>query len=233
MAGSRALKKRVRELLAAQGPERSAAELAGLPFAAVAGALIVELKQSEPARRHGAALALGLVATARAGAGPEGLEQGRELLRRLAWSLNEESGGIGWGAPEAMAEIMAAVPALAEEFGGMLASYADPSCHLHLEHPPLLAGALWALGRLAGERPGLMGRHCAGPALAAHLPHPDPQVRGAAAWALGRLGDPAFAASLENLTNDPAQASYYESGRVVTRPVADIARRAQSFLAED
>ena len=34
------------------------------------------------------------------------LEDGRVVMRRFLWSLNDESGGIGWGAPEAMAECM-------------------------------------------------------------------------------------------------------------------------------
>ncbi len=34
------------------------------------------------------------------------IEAARIIMRRFLWSLNDESGGIGWGAPEAMAEIM-------------------------------------------------------------------------------------------------------------------------------
>jgi len=35
------------------------------------------------------------------------MESARVIMRRLMWSLNDESGDIGWGAPEAMAEIIA------------------------------------------------------------------------------------------------------------------------------
>jgi len=38
-------------------------------------------------------------------------------------SLTEESGGIGWGAPEAMGEIMARSEKLAEEYHKILISY--------------------------------------------------------------------------------------------------------------
>ena len=34
------------------------------------------------------------------------MEAARIVMRRLLWSLNDESGGIGWGAPESMAEAM-------------------------------------------------------------------------------------------------------------------------------
>jgi len=37
-------------------------------------------------------------------------------MRRLMWNLNDESGGIGWGNPEAMGEILACHEALANEY---------------------------------------------------------------------------------------------------------------------
>jgi len=51
------------------------------------------------------------------------LESARIIMRRLMLNLNDESGGIGWGAPEAMGEIMARSEKLAEEYHKMLISY--------------------------------------------------------------------------------------------------------------
>jgi hypothetical protein len=51
------------------------------------------------------------------------LESARTIMRRLLWSLNEESGWIGWGSAEAMAEIMARNNILAEEYYKFLISY--------------------------------------------------------------------------------------------------------------
>jgi len=42
------------------------------------------------------------------------MEYARNIMRRLIWNLNDESGGIGWGSAEAMGEIMARVPQVAE-----------------------------------------------------------------------------------------------------------------------
>ena len=53
------------------------------------------------------------------------LESARVIMRRLMWSLNDESGGIGWGAPEAMGEIMAENETLASEYHRILVSYID------------------------------------------------------------------------------------------------------------
>ena len=51
------------------------------------------------------------------------IEFARTIMRRLMLSLTEESGGIGWGAPEAMGEIMARSEKLAEEYHKILISY--------------------------------------------------------------------------------------------------------------
>ena len=44
------------------------------------------------------------------------IESARTVMRRLIWSLNEESGWIGWGSAEAMGEIMARNQILADEY---------------------------------------------------------------------------------------------------------------------
>jgi hypothetical protein len=51
------------------------------------------------------------------------LESARTVMRRLIWSLNEESGWIGWGSAEAMGEIMARNDMLAREYHKMLISF--------------------------------------------------------------------------------------------------------------
>ncbi|WP_034622346.1 DVU0298 family protein [Desulfovermiculus halophilus] len=85
-----------------------------------------------------------------------GLEPARVVMRRLMWSLNDESGGIGWGAPEAMGEIMARHSGLAAEYGSILCSYVVPSegPDNYLEYAPLRLGAYWGIARLAQARPG-------------------------------------------------------------------------------
>ena len=76
-------------------------------------------------------------------------------MRRLMWMLNDESGGIGWGAPEAMAEAMACHPRLAEEYVRILLSYIREDGNF-LEYEPLRRGALWGIGRLARVYPEML-----------------------------------------------------------------------------
>ena len=55
----------------------------------------------------------------------EDMESARDVVRRLRWTLNDESGGIGWGSPEAMGEILTCHEGLAGEYAPILLSYAN------------------------------------------------------------------------------------------------------------
>lgn len=79
-------------------------------------------------------------------------ESARVIMRRLIWNLNDESGGIGWGSPESMGEIMAGSKELAEEYNRILLSYVREDGN-YLEYEMLQRGALWGIARLGGARP--------------------------------------------------------------------------------
>lgn len=140
------------------------------------------LPSIEPRVKWGAVTGLGVLVPRMA---DEDMEAGRVILRRLMWQLNDESGGIGWGCPEAMGEILACHGRLALEFAQVSVSYVREDGNF-LEYPPLKRGALWGVGRLAQARPGLV--RDAGPYLEPFLDSPDPVLRGLALWGLGSLG---------------------------------------------
>ncbi len=71
-------------------------------------------------------------------------EKVRIYIRTLFWSMNDESGGIGWSAPQTIAEIIANIPELIDPYGSMMIAYS-------IEEPPLMKGGLWGIGRL-GKR---------------------------------------------------------------------------------
>jgi hypothetical protein len=68
------------------------------------------------------------------------IEKIRGFVRRLFWLMNDESGGISWHAPEAIAEIIGAVPGLIGEFGEMYLAF--------LVEEPFEAGTCWGIARL-------------------------------------------------------------------------------------
>jgi hypothetical protein len=105
----------------------------------------------------------------------ENREDARNVIRRLFWSLNEESGGIGWGAAEALGEILARNEAIAKEYGRMLASLLRTQSSF-IDHPRILQGILWSVGRVARHFPDSLGSD-AGELIAPHLQSPDPQIQ--------------------------------------------------------
>jgi len=169
-------------------------------------------------------------------------EDARQLVRQFMWRLNEESGNVAWGIPEAFGEILAAQPELAREFHRVLASYInDRDCATgdnYLELCPLRRGVYWALGRLAEARPEL-----ALPALDDLLlafGGDDPQSRGLAAWAVGSLlplaGDktrPALAA-LDALASGESGGyafDFYHDGELFSVSIGQLAREALKKVA--
>lgn len=86
-------------------------------------------------------------------------EAARIVMRRFLWSLNDESGGIGWGAPESMAESMVCSALLRKEYLHMLVSYAKHDGEElfqdgnYLELPELQRGLLWGIERLSSLFP--------------------------------------------------------------------------------
>lgn len=126
------------------------------PYNSVVNALFSFICSGNKELRWRAVSAFGVVLPYMA---DEDLEGARVVMRRFLWSLNDESGGIGWGAPEAMAEIMVNSEVLRKEYLHMLLSYAkEDGDELfqdgnHLELPLLQQGLLWAIARVAEVYP--------------------------------------------------------------------------------
>lgn len=123
----------------------------------------------------------------------ERIEEARVIMRRFLWSLNDESGGIGWGAPESLAEIMCHCGQLRREYLHMLISYMTEDGEEffqdgnYLELPMLQRGLLWGIGRLGQCHRDEMIEQNIVENVAAYLSSKDSTVSGLAIWALGLL----------------------------------------------
>lgn len=151
------------------------------------------------------------------------IESARVVMRRLMWNLNDESGGIGWGSPEAMGEIMARHSRLAEEYSFLLVSYINENGNF-IEHEILQRGVLWGLGRLAHARPMLVEH--ATPLLLPFMQSQDAIHRGLAAWTAGALDNKSAKPLLQHLVNDNAGIKIYIDMHFVERSVGRLAREA-------
>ena len=230
---SRAIKKQVLDLLAGGNLVASRRALAGLPAGEVVHALFSAICRENPVVRWHAVTCMG-DAVARIAA--DDLEAARIILRRFLWSLNDESGGIGWGAPEAMAECLCRDERLAGEYAHMLVSYmredGEELCQdgNFIEHPLLQRGVVWGVGRLAGCRRELLQQLGAGRDLGGYLEAEDPELRGLAALAAGRLREATLRPLLQGLRADTAPLSWYDEGAVHQTTVGALVRDALEEL---
>jgi len=148
-----------------------------------------------PAGRAAGALGICVAAIAR-----ESPEDARVIMRRFMWHMNEESGNLGWGVPESMAESLVQSELLTKEYARILLSYIRDTGRESnfVDHAPLRRSCYWAVGRLLQARPELA--MYALPFLHAGLQNEDIPCRGMAAWALAQTKVPEeFRSALEGL----------------------------------
>ncbi len=165
----------------------------------------------------------------------ERLEDARIVMRRFLWSLNDESGGIGWGAPEAMAAIMCESDILRKEYLHMLISYMrDDGPELFqdgnfLELPMLQRGLLWGIDLLCQHFPELMRENEVEPDILFYLDSSDSGVAGAALLALYHLGSKIPEKKLQPFLAMDERVPCGGSGTATEYAVADIAREIALF----
>ncbi len=143
----------------------------------------------------------------------ENPEAARNIIRNLIWTINEESGGIGWGAAESIGEIIYRCPDAFPEFASIVISRA--------EEQMLRPGVLWAAGRIAQARPDLVREYL--PDLAGFLDDPDPVVRGYTLRLFGIMGEGPDFTRHPHLLSDGNTIPLYENGRIAEVSVAELA----------
>ena len=221
---SRQLKKRIQKLLLQKDLESGLAEIGRMPARKAINPLFSFLCSLDELLKWRAVTAMGEVVDRLA---DTDMESARVIMRRYMWQLNDESGGIGWGCPEAMGEIMARNEKLAGEYWCILISYIRPDGNF-LEHEVLQRGVLWGVGRLAHARPQLL--KTSADYLHPYMQSDDPNLRGLAAWAAGPLQNQNTTAILERLQDDSAKLSVYLDGHIKRRSVSEIAKIALQMV---
>lgn len=224
--GMRLLKSQIDTLLASGELPRILAEVRAYPARQIINPLLGKLCSRRELEKWLAVSAIGEVM---AGLADQELEAARVVIRRLMWTLNDESGGIGWGAPEAMGEALARHPLLAEEYTHILVTYMREDGN-YLELEPLQRGLLWGVGRLAQVQPGLLRARGAAGYLLPYLASADVGVRGLAARAAGFLQAGEARGELLRLAADHDGFTLYDGEGLRTVTVAEVAGQALARL---
>ena len=218
---TRAVKRLVREMLTDPGAAGRIEEIRKFPPKKVINPLFSLLLSGREEVKWRAVTAMGVVV---ADLAHEDLEDARIVMRRLMWSLNDESGGIGWGAPEAMGEIAAHSEVLAREYTPILTSYIREDGNF-LEIDQLRRGALWALGRVAGLRPEIVREALSH--VRPYLTSKDNAERGLAAWIFSfYVSEREIREVLSPFANDEASFGLYRDGDLQTVRIGDLVYEA-------
>jgi hypothetical protein len=171
--------------------------------------------------------------------GAEEIENARIVMRRFLWMLNDESGGIGWGVPEAMSESMYHNQILAEEYLHMLVSYSiDDGPELFqdgnfIELPLLQHGVLWGLCRLAGQYKEQLINLGMDENINFYLSSNDSQVRGLACLLCGLLSRTGSIDQMTSMISDSNKVRIYSGGKMIKYSVGQLASDALESMSQD
>jgi hypothetical protein len=152
---------------------------------------------------------IGLVTKEIAKSNPEAV---RNIAGRLLWMIRDESGGIGWSAPEILGEIVKNNQHLLADIAPVIASF-------H-EEKMLTSGVLWAMGRIG--KINTETTEYAIPLITPYIHDSSQVLRGYAAYALGELGASEAVKELEKLKNDNNKIDFYEDGDLKEKTVSEI-----------
>ncbi len=140
-----------------------------------------------------------------------------DYIRRLFWSINDESGEIGWNAPAIVAEIIMAIPELLVPNGSIMISRA-------LDEPPLVRSGLWGIGRLGTQITESVERFQ--DLVLAAFKVDDPEILGLAAWATGEAKFSLALPNIERLKERPEIVHIYINGQFVEKSLGQWSEEA-------
>lgn len=212
----RELKKKIFDYLGQNNFIAGLDKICEMPERQAVNPLFSFLFNNDPLIKWRAVTAMGAVVSQLA---EKEFEAARVIMRRLMWNLNDESGGIGWGSPEAIGEILARQNRLADEYHKILISYIDPAGN-YLEHEILQQGLLWGIGRFAHARPQLAKGTLQ--ILIPLLDSNDVFIRGMAAWTCGLYLDLVENTVLNRLANDDSRIIFYHNHQLNEVSVSDL-----------
>ena len=148
-------------------------------------------------------------------------EKVRQYIRMLFWSMNDESGGIGWSAPQTIAEIIFQIPEIIDPYGRMMIAYS-------LDEPPLVKGGLWGIGRLGKMMSDSVGLFK--DKVLSTFSTDDYETLGLASWAMGEACFHPAVPFLEKLQSSAEVVRIYMDNDSIEKPLGQWAQEAIAKL---
>lgn len=148
-------------------------------------------------------------------------EKVRVYMRTLFWTLNDESGGIGWSSAQTIAEMIAVNPVLVDPYARMMIAHC-------IDEPPLVKGCLWGIGRmgrLVSDAVKLFQRE-----LLDVFHSEEAEILGLASWAFGEAGFVPASPYIELLVPRENPVRIYIDGVFVEKSVGMWAEEALGKL---
>ena len=216
----RKIKKKLFEQFKASDYHSALDEIPNLQPLQIINPLFSLILSTDPRVKWNAVLSMGAVTRKIA---EEDRESARNILRRLMWNLNDESGGIGWGSPEAMGEIISGSDFLVHEFLPILISYLREDGN-YQENEIMQRGVLWGIGRVCMVYPDEVISYKQ--YFLPYLNSVDQGVRGLSAWIIGLLRLEEAAQTLEKLLDDESEFETFMNNRVINGKVREFASEA-------
>jgi HEAT repeat protein len=147
-------------------------------------------------------------------------------VERLLWSLNDEAGFVGRGAPETIGEIGRTDLQLVKNAVKVVFEYLkDPeTCRPPNRNIEIVIGVLWAIGRVGSGHTSFVKEIL--PTVETFIDDPDPGIRAHAAWCLGQTGAREYRNELIHLVKDKKYAMLYEDEELQEKTVGKITSEA-------
>jgi hypothetical protein len=143
----------------------------------------------------------------------------RTIISNLLWSLNDDSGSVGWSSPELLGEIISSRIDLFKEYIPLVISL------LKIKETAFRPGVLWAMGRIAATEPSHIKPYA--PYINMYLADPITETRGYAVWCLGQIGVAVPEEHRKHLLNDASEILLLDgNGNISKKTIGEITKEA-------
>ena len=143
----------------------------------------------------------------------------RTVISNLFWSLNDDSGSVGWSSPELLGEIISKRIDLLKEYVPLVISL------LKIKEAYFRPGVLWAMGRIAAREPSYIKPYV--PYITMYLADSLAETRGYAVWCLNQIGAPVPEEHLQHLLQDTAKIWLMDGqGNISKKTIGQITQEA-------